>query len=80
MTRLPMHAYAELHAHSYFSLLDGVSTPEALAGRAAELGLPALALTDHDNLIGAVEFVTLVTRSTSGPSWARKSRWPAAIT
>ena len=57
MTRLPMHAYVELHAHSYFSLLDGVSTPEALVCRAAELGLPALALTDHDNLIGVVEFV-----------------------
>lgn len=46
--------YAELHCHSWFSLLDGVSSPEALLTRAAELELPALALTDHDALYGAV--------------------------
>ncbi|MBK8049826.1 MAG: PHP domain-containing protein [Anaerolineales bacterium] len=49
-------AYAELHCHSYFSLLDGVSSPEALVARAVELGLTALALTDHDSLAGAVRF------------------------
>jgi error-prone DNA polymerase len=50
--------YCELHAHSCFSLLDGVPFPEALARRAAELGLPALALTDHDALYGLVPFYT----------------------
>lgn len=48
--------YAELHCHSYFSLLDGVSSPEALVTRAKELGLAGLALTDHDSLAGAVRF------------------------
>jgi error-prone DNA polymerase len=48
--------YAELHCHSAFSLLDGASNPEELAARAAELGLAALALTDHDDLGGAVRF------------------------
>ena len=48
--------YAELHCHSWFSLLDGVSSPEALVARAAELEMPALALTDHDALYGAVAF------------------------
>ena len=48
--------YAELHAHSSHSLLDGVPSPEALAARAADLGIPALALTDHDALYGAVRF------------------------
>ncbi len=48
--------YAELHAHSYYSLLDGASAPEALLDRAAALAMPALALTDHDNLYGAVRF------------------------
>src|SRR3954465_2663869 len=48
--------YAELHAHSAFSLGDGASTPEALAARAAELGYRALALTYHDDLGGAVRF------------------------
>jgi error-prone DNA polymerase len=38
--------YIELHAHSYYSLLDGVPSPEELVQRAAELNLPALALTD----------------------------------
>ncbi|HSU16890.1 error-prone DNA polymerase [Longimicrobium sp.] len=48
--------YAELHCHSAFSLGDGASTPESLAARAAELGYRALALTDHDDLGGAVRF------------------------
>ncbi len=48
--------YVELHAHSCFSLLDGVSWPESLVERAAEIGMPALALTDCDALYGAVRF------------------------
>jgi error-prone DNA polymerase len=48
--------YVELHCHSYYSLLDGASSPEALVERAASLGYPALALTDHDGLYGAVRF------------------------
>ena len=48
--------YVELHCHSYFSLLDGASSPEALIDRAAALGYPALALTDHNGLYGAVRF------------------------
>jgi error-prone DNA polymerase len=49
--------YIELHAHSCFSLLDGVSPPEELVRRAADLGMDALALTDHDAVYGAVSFV-----------------------
>ncbi|MGH2449482.1 MAG: DNA polymerase III subunit alpha, partial [Chloroflexota bacterium] len=45
-----------LHAHSYFSLLRGVGSPDSLAARAAELGYPALALTDRDALYGAASF------------------------
>ncbi|MDX2261411.1 MAG: PHP domain-containing protein [Gemmatimonadales bacterium] len=48
--------YVELHCHSAFSLLDGASLPEALVARAAALGMPALALTDHDDLGGIVRF------------------------
>ncbi|ORW94704.1 DNA polymerase [Mycobacterium sp. IEC1808] len=48
--------YAELHAHSAFSFLDGASTPEEMVEEAARLGLRALALTDHDGLYGAVRF------------------------
>ncbi len=52
-----MPDYAELHAHSYYSLLDAASSPEALVARAANLGLAALALTDHDALYGVVPFL-----------------------
>lgn len=48
--------YAELHAHSAFSFLDGASQPEELAAEAYRLGLSALALTDHDGLYGVVRF------------------------
>lgn len=42
--------------HSYYSLLEGVNPPAALAARAADMGLTELALTDHNLLTGAVEF------------------------
>ncbi|MFI9485986.1 PHP domain-containing protein [Promicromonospora sp. NPDC052451] len=48
--------YAELHAHSAFSFLDGASHPEELAAEGARLGLEALAVTDHDGLYGVVRF------------------------
>jgi error-prone DNA polymerase len=52
-----MTDYVELHCHSNFSLLDGASHPEALVARAAALQMPALALTDHDAVYGAVRFL-----------------------
>jgi error-prone DNA polymerase len=54
----PVSEYAELHCHSTFSLLDGASDPERLVERAVALGLKALALTDHDDVGGAVRFST----------------------
>ncbi len=48
--------YAELHAHSAFSFLDGASTPEELVEEAVRLDLRAIALTDHDGLYGVVRF------------------------
>ena len=44
-----------LHAHSEYSLLDGACKVEAMAARAAELGQPALGLTDHGVMNGAVD-------------------------
>lgn len=51
-----MAGYVELHAHSCWSLREGASTPEELLTQARALGYEALALTDHDNLYGAMEF------------------------
>jgi error-prone DNA polymerase len=48
--------YTELHCHSAYSFLDGASDPAELAATAAGLGHEALALTDHDNVCGAMEF------------------------
>ncbi len=49
-------SYVELHARSAFSMLDGASSPEGLARRAADLSMRSLALTDLDDLGGAVRF------------------------
>src|SRR5919198_4939824 len=49
-------SYVELHSHSAYSFGDGASAPEELAAQAAELGYPAIALTDHDGVWGAMEF------------------------
>ena len=48
--------FAHLHVHTDRSLLDGCCRIDLLARRAAELEMPALAMTDHGNLFGAVEF------------------------
>ena len=48
--------YIELHARSAFSFLEGASLPETLAGRAAEMEFPAMALLDRDGLYGAPRF------------------------
>lgn len=51
-----MTSYVELHCHSNHSFQEGASSIEELLVRAKELEYPALALTDHDNLCGAMEF------------------------
>jgi DNA polymerase-3 subunit alpha len=48
--------FVHLHNHSDYSLLDGASPIQGMVERAAELKMPALALTDHGSLFGAVEF------------------------
>lgn len=48
--------FVHLHLHTYYSLLDGACPIEKLANRAHELKMPAVAMTDHGNLFGAIEF------------------------
>ncbi len=51
-----MADFVHLHNHSHFSLLDGACRIKDLVAKAAELKMTALALTDHGNLFGAIEF------------------------
>ena len=50
------HSFVHLHVHSEFSTLDSTVRTKALVARAAELGMPAVAVTDHGNLYAAIEF------------------------
>jgi len=58
---MPDHDFVHLHVHSPFSFLDGASELRDLLTRAAELGMPAMALTDHHNVSAAVEFHQVAT-------------------
>jgi DNA polymerase-3 subunit alpha len=49
-------SFAHLHCHSHYSLLDGASSIDRLVARTVELGMNSLAITDHGNLHGALEF------------------------
>jgi DNA polymerase III, alpha subunit len=51
-----MVEFVHLHVHSEYSLLDGAARIDDLINRAKELGFKALALTDHGNLFGSIEF------------------------
>ncbi|HEV2474083.1 MAG TPA: PHP domain-containing protein, partial [Chthonomonadales bacterium] len=50
--------FVHLHCHSEFSLLDGANRLDPLIARAVELGMPALALTDHGVMYGSADFYT----------------------
>ncbi len=56
------HGFGHLRVHSTDGFLDGVPTMEAIVQAAHDLGMPAVALTDHDNLHGAIEFIDAATR------------------
>src|SRR4029078_11853969 len=59
--------YIELHCHSAYSFLDGASHPEELVTRAAELGYPSLALTDHHGVYGSLELAHAPKRAGTRP-------------
>jgi error-prone DNA polymerase len=66
VVRLPVAAgappWAELHCHSSYSFLDGASSPAELVHEAAERGLTALAITDHDGMYGVPQFAQAAAR------------------
>lgn len=51
-----MSKFVHLHLHTEYSLLDGLATIPLAIKKAAELGMPAIAMTDHGNMYGAVKF------------------------
>ena len=72
--------YAELHCHSNYSFQEGASSVEDLLVRAHDLGYRALALTDHDNLCGAMHFAqvakTLEMQAITGVEMTIKNEEP----
>ncbi len=56
-------SFVHLHVHSTYSILDGFSQIKPLVARAKQLGMPALALTDHGTMYGAVEFFKTATKA-----------------
>ncbi|HNW40889.1 MAG TPA: PHP domain-containing protein, partial [Opitutaceae bacterium] len=52
----PDSSFVHLHLHTDYSLLDGACKIDRLMARTAELGMKAVALTDHGNMFGAIEF------------------------
>jgi DNA polymerase-3 subunit alpha len=52
-------SYNGLHVHTHYSLFDGIATPEEYLSRAKELGMSALAITDHGSLSGHREFARI---------------------
>lgn len=59
-----MEPFVHLHLHTQFSLLDGAARIDKLFPLAYELGMPAVAITDHGNMFGALEFVKAAVRFT----------------
>ena len=58
-----MSSFVHLHTHTHYSLLDGMSKIPDLVARAKELGMTSVAMTDHGNLYGAVEFYKECTKA-----------------
>ena len=54
-------SFVHLHVHSAYSVLDGFGSPSALVKRAKELGMPAIALTDHGTMFGTLDFFKAAT-------------------
>jgi DNA polymerase-3 subunit alpha len=55
--------FVHLHCHTEYSLLDGAIRTKELVAKAAEFGMPAVAITDHGNLYGAIEFYQAAERA-----------------
>ena len=64
---MPRDSFVHLHLHTEYSLLDGAVRMKELMKKAVELEMPAVAITDHGNLHGAIEFYQEATRNNLKP-------------
>jgi DNA polymerase-3 subunit alpha len=60
-------SFVHLHVHTEYSMLDGAAKIAKLAARAKELGMPAVAMTDHGNMFGAYEFQKTIAAAELSP-------------
>ena len=60
-----MSSFVHLHVHSFYSILDGMSTISGLIDKAQADGMPAIALTDHGCMYGIKEFIDYTTSKNS---------------
>src|SRR5438034_10664235 len=60
---MPRDSFVHLHLHTEYSLLDGAIRMKELMKKAAEFKMPAVAITDHGNLFGVIEFYQEATRA-----------------
>jgi len=60
---MPSDSFVHLHLHTEYSFLDGLVRTKELMKKAKELGMPAVAITDHGNLHGAIEFYQAATNA-----------------
>jgi DNA polymerase-3 subunit alpha len=61
-----MKSFVHLHVHSYYSILDGMSSIKGLVDKASSSGMKAIALTDHGNMFGIKEFFNYVKKKNAG--------------
>ncbi|MEY2506103.1 MAG: polymerase subunit alpha [Verrucomicrobiota bacterium] len=64
---MPSDSFVHLHLHTEYSFLDGAVRMKELMKKAKELGMPAVAITDHGNLHGAIEFYQEATKANLKP-------------
>src|SRR2546428_3615514 len=60
---MPSDSFVHLHLHTEYSFLDGLVRTKELMRKAAEFEMPAVAITDHGNLFGAIEFYQEATKA-----------------
>ena len=65
--------FTHLHVHTEFSLLDGACRLDDLVSRAKALGMQSLAITDHGNMYGAVDFYKACKRQGGTPHYRLRS-------